>query len=328
MIMYILIAIVAVSVFAGTFLFLNYNREAEKRRRMMQVIGAPSAGKKGKKADSQNQRRAEIAKKLKSGGTEDEHEDPDSEKKGASLKEMIMQAGLEITISQFWIFSFGLMVAMTLAAYIFGMSKLVVILVAISSLLGAPRLILKIMAKRRQKKFLAEFADALDSMQRLLKAGMPVSEAIKMVAREYTGPIGEEMGRIFDQQKIGVPLPEAVLHSAKRMPLPEMQMFATAVAIQTQTGSSLSEVLENLSSVIRARFRLKRKVQALSSEAKASAAIIGALPNVVGLGMYFINREYIEILFIDPTGKVLLGGAVFWMFCGVMVMRQMINFKI
>ena len=163
---------------------------------------------------------------------------------------------------------------------------------------------------------------------RLLKAGMPVSEAIKMVGREFTGPMGEIMERVYDQQKIGVPLPDAVLDAAKRMPLTEMQMFATAIAIQTQTGSSLSEVLQNLAGVIRSRFKLKRKVQALSSEAKASAMIIGALPVVVAAGMYFINREYIEVLFIDPTGKFLLGCAVGWMMVGVLVMRQMINFKV
>jgi len=157
---------------------------------------------------------------------------------------------------------------------------------------------------------------------------MPVSESIKMVAREFTGPIGEEMGRIFDQQKIGVSLPEAVQECARRMPLPEVQMFATAVTIQAQTGSSLSEILEGLAKVIRARFRLRRKVQALSSEAKSSAAIIGALPVLVGLGLYFMNPEYIGVLFTEKIGKFLLAGAIFWMACGVFVMKQMINFKV
>jgi tight adherence protein B len=105
-------------------------------------------------------------------------------------------------------------------------------------------------------------------------------------------------------------------------------MFATAVTIQAQTGSSLSEILDGLSKVIRARFRLRRKVQALSSEAKASAAIIAALPVVVALGMYFMNPDYINLLFTDRTGKLMLGGAVFWMFMGVVMMKQMINFKI
>ena len=118
------------------------------------------------------------------------------------------------------------------------------------------------------------------------------------------------------------------MRAAERMPITEMQMFATGIMIQQQTGSSLSEILTNMARVIRARFRLKRKVQALSSEAKASAMIIGCLPVVVCLGLYAINPGYMELLFITPKGKVFLWGAIGWMSIGVLIMRQMINFKI
>ena len=123
-------------------------------------------------------------------------------------------------------------------------------------------------------------------------------------------------------------LHEAALEATRRIPLAEMQMFATGLSIQSQTGSSLSEVLMNLSGVIRARFRLKRKIKALSSEAVASASIIGALPILVATGMYFVNYDYIQVLFTDPFGKTLLAGAIFWMLCGIFVMKQMINFRI
>ena len=175
---------------------------------------------------------------------------------------------------------------------------------------------------------MSEFSDALEAMVRLLKAGMPVSEAILMASKEFEGPVGEEMSRIYDAQKIGVSLPEAALEAARRMPLTEMQMFATGVSIQAQTGASLSEVFSNLAGVIRARFRLKRKVQALSAEAKVSAMIIGALPVVVGSGLYFINRDYMIVLFTTSIGKMMMGFCVFWMLCGVLIMRQMINFKV
>jgi tight adherence protein B len=157
---------------------------------------------------------------------------------------------------------------------------------------------------------------------------MPVSEAILMISREYQGPGGEEMSRVYDKQKIGVALHEAALEATRRMPLPEMKMFATGLAIQAQTGSSLSEVLTNLANVIRARFRLKRKIKALSSEAVASASIIGSLPCLVALGLYFVNREYIMILFTTPFGKVLVVCAVVWMLIGIFVMKIMINFKV
>lgn len=305
----------------GVLVWLNI-KARRKKRMLMMVQGAHAATQHKKdKVNAQDQRRSELAKKLK-----DENKEKDDKK--TSMSDLIMQAGLEISVKQFWLFSAISGVVFFLIVTFMGAAPLVQILVTITAVLGLPRLFLKQLIKKRQKDFMADFPDALESMMRLLKAGMPVSEAIKMVAEEFDGPMGEEMGRIFEQQKIGVPLPEAVLVAAERIPLTEMQMFATAIAIQTQTGSSLSEVLENLASVIRARFKLRRKVKALSSEAKASAAIIAALPVFVATGMFFLNREYIEVLFIDPTGKFLLGGSIFWMFIGCVVMRQMINFRI
>lgn len=323
MLLYIIIGGLIFVLFAGMVIAIQMNNEAERKRRVMSVIGNQKALEKGKKGSPQEQRQAALARKLK-----EVEEEVSNKKKSQTLDEMIMQGGYEFSVQKFWVASVLLGIATTVLSYIMGYSLLVVILMGITGLLGIPRLFLKVSASKRQKKFLDDFADALDAMTRLLKAGMPVTESIKMVAREYTGPVGEEMSRIFDQQKIGIPLPEAVINAAKRMPLPEMQMFATAVAIQTQTGSSLSDVLTNLASVIRARYRLKRKVAALSSEAKASAMIIGALPCIVAGGMYVVNRKYIEVLFYDPTGKMLLGGAIFWMLMGCLVMRQMINFKV
>lgn len=300
-------------------------QESKKKKRLMNVVqgGISAERNKKSKANVQDQRRSDLAKKLK-----EENEEGKAKKKGTSLSELIMQAGLETSVKRFWLYSVISGIAFFLLAKVMGLSPFVTIMMTITGFLGFPRFVLKRKAKKRQKQFMDDFADALESMMRLLKAGMPVSEAIKMVSVEFTGPMGEEMSRVYDQQKIGVPLPEAVLEASKRMPLTEMQMFATAIAIQTQTGSSLSEVLQNLATVIRSRFALQRKVKALSSEAKSSAMIIGALPVVVASGMYFINREYIEVLFIDPTGKFLLGCAIGWMLVGVLVMRQMINFKV
>lgn len=320
----VLLSVLIVVLIMGIAIALMMNNQAERKKRMMTVIHGHAAHKeeKGSKINPQDQRRHELAKKLK------ETEDDGKKKEGATISDLIMQAGLNFSVQQFWIGSILFAVIATMVVKLMGQPLYLVVMTAIIGFFGVPRFFLKSKAKGRQKKFLEEFADALESMTRLLKAGMPVSEAISMVAREYGGPVGEEMSRIYDQQKIGIPLGEAVLNGAKRMPITEMQMFATAISIQAQTGSSLSEILENLAAVIRARFQMKRKVNALSSEAKASAGIIGALPLLVLGGMYMTNREYIMVLFEDPTGNALLAGAGFWMFCGVMVMRQMINFKI
>ena len=273
--------------------------------------------------NAQDRRRADIAKKLKDASEEEEGI------KKTGLRASIEQAGWSITPKQFWINSciFGFLFTMTLK-FVFGLGALVVLMGAVTGFFGIPRFVLNRAISKRQALFLKDMPDMLEAMVRMLKAGMPIGEAISMAGKEFEGPIGEEMLRIYDQQKIGVPMAEACMEAARRMPLTEMQMFATGIAIQSQTGASLSDVLTNLSGVIRSRFQLKRKVKALSSEAKSSAAIIGALPFLIGGGIYLIRPDYISVLFTTTVGKGLLMGAAVWMSIGIMIMKVMINFKI
>ncbi len=307
----------------GLGMYLIASVQGKRRKRLLQIVQGGGTALQKKDAHSAEQRRQDLARKLKEGAAV---ENADKKKARESLSHKLVMAGVQSGVRKFWLVSCLCAGVMAAAIYIWNGSWLVALMAFIAVLFGGSKIVLGMMIKHRQKKFMDDLADALEAMQRLLKAGMPVSECIKMVAREFTGPVGDEMGRIFDQQKIGIPLPEATLEAARRMPIPEMQMFATAIAIQTQTGSSLSEVLENLAGVIRARFRLKRKVQALSAEAKASAAIIGSLPILVGIGMYFVNNAYFMVLFND--GRFLMYGAAAWMLLGILVMRQMINFKV
>jgi tight adherence protein B len=321
------IILIAAIVFliVAILMFVMMNSGGKQKQKNISIIRGSSGGDGyADEKDIQNKRRAEIAKKLKS--TRDAGKQGES-KDTISLK--MQQAGLNPAIGKFWMLSaISALVCVALAQFVFHLSPVLVGLFFIIGLFGLPRMILKRMIKKRQKKFLSEFADALEGVVRLLKAGMPVSEAIKMITNEFDGPVGEEMSIIYDKQRIGIPLHEAATEGCKRMPLPEMQMFAAGLAIQAQTGSSLSEVLINLSRVIRERFKLKRKIMALSSEAIASAAIIASLPPIVATGLYFVSPGYLDPLFETTTGNNLFMGALFWMFCGVMVMRQMINFKI
>ncbi len=296
---------------------------AQQKQKNIDLIRGNSGETVVDEKDLQNKRRAEIAKKLKS-GNDDEFDDSSK----VSIAVRLQQAGLTTSAQKFWILSVLSCVICLLLSKFMEFSPEVIVLCGITGFLGIPRFILKQLIKRRQKAFLEEFSDALDAVVRLLKAGMPVAEAVAMISKEFDGPVGEEMSIIYDKQKIGIPLHEAAQEGTLRMPLPEMQMFAAGLAIQAQTGSSLSEVLTNLSGVIRARFRLKRKVMALSSEAIASASIIGALPPLVGLGLWAVNPEYMEPLFTTGTGKNLIMGGAVWMLMGILVMRQMINFKI
>lgn len=309
----------------GIILFLATNSSSKSKKKNIDLIRGSSSGEmQVNEKDLQHKRRAEIAKKLKS-SKEEEMEEGESK---ASLSLKLQQAGLSVTVIQFWVFSLVVGALCAFLAKLMAWSPMVIGLVFVIGFIGVPRFVLRKLIQRRQKNFLSEFADALDAVVRLLKAGMPVAEAVSMISREFDGPVGEEMSIVYDKQKIGVPLHEAAQEGCRRMPLPEMQMFAAGLTIQAQTGSSLSEVLTNLSGVIRARFRLKRKVMALSAEAIASASIIGALPPLVGVGLYFTNPGYLDPLFETGTGKQMIMGSIFWMSTGIFVMKHMINFKI
>lgn len=321
--MIVLIVVLSVLIVGGMVGVLHFLNRQEKKKRTLQIIAGQSvqddSNSPKKNADK---RRADLAKKLQ------QNENPKA-KKSAGLADMLRQAGWgHIAPKKFWLISLGFGLALFLITKLTGQALPIVIMSWAVGTFGLPRMVLKFRISRRQKKFLEEFPDALESMVRLLKAGMPVGEAIAMVSREFTGPVGEEMSKVYDEQKIGISMAEACLHAAERVPITEMQMFATGIAIQQQTGSSLSEILTNLARVIRARFRLKRKVQALSAEAKASAMIIGALPILVGAGLTLINPDYMFPLFYTLKGKFLLSGAVAWMCIGVLVMKQMINFRV
>ncbi|MBI3440774.1 MAG: type II secretion system F family protein [Proteobacteria bacterium] len=326
MIWVVTISAIAVFLIFAVVIGMVVGKRQERRERYLSVISRTRSdnAKEGDAGKNTAKQRADIAKKLKEASNENQEKKKDK----TSLRQLMQMAGIEAPISHFWIWS-AICASIVWVLILFTswpmMAKAFIVFTAF---LGLPRLFLKKKAARRQKKFLKDFADALDGMGRLLQAGMPMSEAVAMGAREFTGPLREELLRVYDNQKVGVPLGEAALMMARRIPLTEVHMFATALQIQSETGSSLSEILSNLSSVIRARFRLRRKVQALSSEAKSSAAIIGALPVLVSLGLYFARPEYIGVLFFVPKGRMFLGGAVLWMSFGCLMMRQMINFRI
>lgn len=308
-------------IIVGVAAMLISQQKSRKQKLISLVQGTTSGG--NTKEGGRNQRRATIASKLKN-----EKQLANGAKKKNTIRQSLLQAGLTCSPKRYWVVVSIFSVIITALLVTMGHSPFVIICGALTALLGFPKLVLRKMAASRQKKFLEEFPDALDAVVRLLKAGMPVSEAVAMSAREFTGPVAEEMAHMHDQQKIGIPLHIAAREACERINLTEMYMFATSLSIQAQTGSSLSEVLMNLSGMIRARFRLKRKVKALSSEAIASASIIAALPVLVAGGMYLTNPEYISILFTDAFGKLLLIGAVTWMGMGVLMMKIMINFKV
>ncbi|HTK12396.1 MAG TPA: type II secretion system F family protein [Xanthobacteraceae bacterium] len=195
-------------------------------------------------------------------------------------------------------------------------------------LLVAPYFTLRIMRSRRQKKFGAQFPDALDIIVRSLRAGHPVPIAINMVAREMADPVGTEFGIVADEITYGADLETAMRNLSCRIGQEDLPLFVTAVAIQASTGGNLGEILSNLSSVIRQRFKMRRKVRALAAEGRASALILSSLP----IGMFFVVQMaspdfYASVWKYDLT-KIGLGLAGGWMAIGNLVMYRLVNFRI
>lgn len=270
-----------------------------------------------------NSRRRQVADTLK------ELEDRQKQREKVSMRLRLERAGLDIRPRDFWIASMitGLVVGAGLWVSAPNLPILVPLFGAFVGTLGLPRWVLARMTKRRQYKFTDEFANAIDVIVRGVKSGLPLVECLNIIARESPQPIAGEFTDLVEQQRVGVTLGEAFERMMVRMPLAEVRFFAIVLAIQQQAGGNLSEALGNLSGVLRDRKRLQAKVRALSAEAKASAAVLGALPFIVMVLVYVTTPSYIALLWSTRFGQFLLAAAGFWMTCGILVMRKMINFK-
>ena len=242
------------------------------------------------------------------------------------LSVRLTQAGLNWSTRKFMVVS-AVLAAMFFAGAMFAGGGLVGAAgLAFAAGFGLPRWALSFLKKRREKAFLKALPDAVDVIVRGIKAGLPLFESIKVVAADAPEPLRSEFLAIIETQAIGMPLSDACARLFERMPVPEANFFGIVVAIQQKSGGNLSEALGNLSKVLRDRKKMAEKIQAMSMEAKASAAIIGALPPIVMILVYLTTPDYIALLWTHPTGQLMLVGCVIWMSTGIFVMKKMINF--
>jgi tight adherence protein B len=249
-------------------------------------------------------------------------------KRKLTLRMLIMQSGLEVSPNMFWIISAATGVAFTIPPLLLGIPWYVAVLAGVVGVFGFPRWFLGFLRKRRQNVFLNDFADAIDVMVRGLKAGLPVSDAMKVIAAESGPPVGPEFMEVVEGQRVGIAIDQGIERMFERMPLSEVNFLGIVMAIQSKTGGNLSEALNNLSKVLRDRKKMKQKIRAVSQEAKSSAAIIGALPFVIMGALTVLNPEYLNPLFNTTAGNIMLVGCGTWMLTGVLVMRKMINFEV
>ena len=248
-------------------------------------------------------------------------------KQSVTMDNRLAQAGLAPNVRGFWIASGGVAFVLLIVVFIASHSPLIALGVAFVGGLGLPRWVLGFLSKRRIKKFTSAFPDATDIIVRGIKSGLPVHDCLKVIATESPKPLNEEFHKVVENLGMGLSMDQCLEKLFARMPTSEVRFFAIVLGIQAKTGGNLAEALNNLSVVLRSRKLMAEKIKAMSGEAVASAGIIGVLPPAIMMLVQLTTPAYMAPLYKDPRGHVLLLIGGFWMFCGVMVMRKMINFK-
>jgi len=311
------LAAVAVGGVAWVFVYPILSGDKKAEQRMANVAKSEPVNVSRRQPKS---RREAIEIALK------EFEQRHKKSKSVPLAARISQAGLTWSKRQFFLISAGIAVVMFLLGILTGAGLLVGAALAFTGAFGIPRWLLSYLKKRREAKFLNSFPDAIDIIVRGAKAGLPLLDCLKIICMESQEPVRSEFRTIVETQAIGLPLGDACGKLYEHMPLAEANFFGIVVTIQQKAGGNLSEALGNLSRVLRDRKKMKAKIQAMSQEAKTSAAIISALPFAVIILVYLTSPNYISLLWTEPLGRVMLGASACWMFMGVMVMKKMINF--
>ena len=317
---------VALAIAGLGYAFLGRKIDAHDRTsKRIDSLARPGSERQARKSsDPAAQRKRAVQDQLK----ELEEKQKKRSRAKITLRARLEGAGLDVSPRMFYVLSVCFGVVLAFAAFLMTSNPLVAGLALFAGALGLPRWLLGFLRKRRHKAFSRDFANGLEIIVRGVKAGLPVHECLKIIAAESPAPLGPEFTEVCEAQKMGVPLDQALQRLYERMPIPEVNFFVIVLAIQQKTGGNLSEALGNLARVLRDRKKLRMKIQAMSSEAKASAAIIGALPILVMCGMAAIRPDYMAILFNERIGKILLIGCAMWMTTGVLIMKKMIAFKI
>src|SRR3984893_15601232 len=293
--------------------YLSGEKEVEKRMQSAARTGAPAVKSASRAIKS---RREQVESSLK------EIETRTKQRKSPPLSTRIAQAGVSWTKQQFTIGSAVLGLVVAAAVLILGVGPFSVFAAGA----GLPRWVLSYLKRRRERLFLDRFPDAIDVVVRGIKSGLPLGDSLRVIATDSPEPIRSEFRNILETQAVGLPLGEACAKLFDRIPLAEANFFAIVISIQQKSGGNLSEALGNLSKVLRERKKMKGKIKAMSTEATASAGIIGALPIVVMVVVYLTSPDYITLLWTDRLGQMMLAASAIWMSIGVFVMKKMINF--
>lgn len=310
------LVIVAVSAIGFVVMpYLTGEVRAEARRESMIKPGAKEHVARSKENDN---KRKQVAESLK----EIDHR----LKKKLTLETRFMQAGLDWTRGKYYVISTFMAIFSAALVFVVSHSLWLAAVMAGVGFWGLPLWLLTFFKKRRLKAFTEAFPPAIDIIIRGIKSGLPLGDCLKIIASEAQEPVRSEFRQIVETQMVGLTATEAIERLVDRVPSSEASFFAIVIGIQQKAGGNLAEALLNLSKVLRERKKMKQKIKAMSSEATASAGIIGSLPIAVTTLIYFTSPKYMSILFNTSSGNFVIVCSLFWMFCGIMVMKKMISF--
>ena len=276
--------------------------------------------------ESQVERTREARRKSVQQAVKAQTDQLNRDRKRVPLQAMIFQAGLKTTKFAFIRNSVIVGAIVFVIAFVLQVPVLFALVFGIAGGYLLPRFWLGRRRKKLQSKFLDELPNAVEAIVRGVKSGLPLNDSMRLVAKEAKEPVKSEFQRVLDQQAVGKSMTEAITVLYERVPLSEVNFFIVVITVQQQAGGNLSEALGNLARVLRSRKKMKAKIKAMSSEAKASAGIIGSLPFIVMALVSATSPTYLAPLFTTTIGQVWLGIAAAMLTMGTLTMRKMVQF--
>lgn len=317
----LLLSLVVMGLLVGVYALATGTSVSKASSRRLQAVRYRHSESTAAKVESQL-KKAIAARKPKV------HRVAGAGSRAEALEMRLKRTGKKWTLSQYLYASIG--IALTIAVLIYLRSGALLLSLGVGMVVGAglPHMVVNWTINKRTNNFVAKFPDAIELLVRGLRSGLPVTETLVVVAQEVPGPVGEEFKAIVERIKIGRTMEESLQETGDRLGIPEFNFFCITLAIQRETGGNLAETLSNLSDVLRKRSQMKLKIRAMSSESKASAYIVGALPFVVFGMIWWINPAYLSGFFSDDRLIVTGLGGMVWMSIGGFIMAKMVSFEI
>jgi tight adherence protein B len=319
----LVVGLAAIAIAAVVFVFFSPKFAGPTARLKNLEAGRSGAAAQAQAGTSKQNRRKQVQEALKQVADREARGD-----KRLTLRALINQSGLDLSIEKFWVISAVTGAITTGITYLLGLPLYLSILCGFVGVFGLPRWFLGFVRSRRLEKFLTDLPDAIDVMVRGLRSGLPLSDAMKIIAQESGPPVGPEFLEVVEGQRAGLTIEQGLERMIDRVPLQEVNFLSIVMNIQSKTGGNLTETLSNLSKVLRDRRKMKAKIKTASQEAKSSAAIIGSLPFFIMGILTFLSPDYLTPLFYTLPGNIMLIGCGVWMVLGILVMWKMINFEV